>query len=99
MDLEQWLEERTLHHSQFSNLGKLVDLKVAQGLKISLCFPALNEAKTIGKEIKTIKRVLMDRVPLLDEIGVVDSGSTDRTKDIALREGALFFRPMNVCRK
>ena len=91
MDLEQWLKERTLHHSQFSNLGKLVDLKVAQGLKISLCFPALNEAKTIGKEIKIIKRVLMDRFPLLDEIGVVDSGSTDRTKDIALREGALFF--------
>ena len=46
MDLDQWLNERTFHHSQFSNLGKLVDLKVSQGLKISLCFPALNEAKT-----------------------------------------------------
>ena len=96
MDLEHWLKERTLHHSQFSNLGKLVDLKVSQGLKISLCFPALNEAKTIGKEIKIIRRALMDRYPLLDEIGVVDSGSTDRTKDISLRQGALFY-PADEC--
>ena len=91
MDLEQWLKERTLHHSQFSDLGKLVDLKVSQGLKISLCFPALNEAKTVGQEIKIIKRALMDRYPLIDEIGVVDSGSTDRTKDITLKHGALFY--------
>ena len=96
MDLEQWLKERTLHHSQFSDLGKLVDLKESQGLKISLGLPALNEAKTIGKEIKIIKRALMDRFPLLDEIGVVDSGSTDRTKDITLKQGALFY-PADEC--
>jgi glucosyl-3-phosphoglycerate synthase len=96
MDLDQWLKERTFHHSQFHKLGELVDLKEAQGLKISLCFPALNEAKTIGKEIRIIKRNLMDRYPLLDEIGVVDSGSTDRTRETTLRQGALFF-PADEC--
>lgn len=90
-DLDMWLKERTFHHSQFSNIGKLVDLKISQGLKISLCFPAFNVEKTIGKEIKIIKRTLMDRYPLIDEIGVVDSGSTDRTKDIIYRQGVRFF--------
>jgi len=89
--LDRWLKERTFHHSQFSNIGKLVDLKISQGLKISLCFPALNVEKTIGKEIKIIRRTLMDRYPLIDEIGVVDSGSTDRTKDITCRQGVRFF--------
>lgn len=88
MDLEQWLGERTFHHSQFSDVGHLVKLKKAQGQTISLCFPCLNEQKTIGKEIRVLKRALMEHQPLLDEILVVDSGSTDRTCRIAARHGA-----------
>jgi glucosyl-3-phosphoglycerate synthase len=88
MDLEQWLAERTFHHSQFSDIAHLVKLKRAQGLTISLCFPSLNEEKTIGREIRVLKRALMDRHPLLDEILVVDSGSSDRTRKIAARHGA-----------
>jgi glucosyl-3-phosphoglycerate synthase len=88
MDLERWLGERTFHHSQFSDIAHLVKLKRAQGLTISLCFPSLNEQKTIGREIRVLKRALMDRHRLLDEILVVDSGSTDRTRKIAARQGA-----------
>ena len=88
MDIEEWLAKRTFHHSQFSQVQQLVELKRAQGLAITLCLPALNEEKTIGREIRVIKRALMDRCPLLDEILVVDSGSTDRTRKIAARMGA-----------
>lgn len=91
MDLDQWLEEKTFHHSDFSDVAELVRLKREQGVTISLCFPTLNEEKTIGHEIKILKQSLMDQQPLIDEIGIVDSGSTDRTREIARSAGATVF--------
>ncbi|HUX11768.1 MAG TPA: glucosyl-3-phosphoglycerate synthase [Spirochaetia bacterium] len=90
IDLDRWMNERTFHHSQFSDIRELVARKRAQGLTISLCFPALNEERTIGREIRILRRELMERYPLLDEIGVVDSGSTDRTREVSERAGASF---------
>ncbi len=80
--------KNTFHHSDFSDLRRSVDEKERQGLTISLALPTLNEERTIGKEILVIKSELMDRFPLLDEIAVIDSGSTDRTMEIAARFGA-----------
>ena len=37
----------------------------------------------MGKVIQTIKSALMDNVPLLDEIVLIDSNSTDQTRQIA----------------
>ncbi len=88
MNPEQWLAERTFHHSQFWDLKQLVEHKEKQGLKISLCLPTLNEEQTIGKEIVILKAELHDRYPLLDEIAVIDSGSTDRTREVAASFGA-----------
>jgi glucosyl-3-phosphoglycerate synthase len=83
--------KNTFHHSDFNDIKKLVELKEAQGLKISLAFPTLNEEKTIGKEILIIKNELVDRHPLLDEIAVIDSDSTDATREIAAEFGANVF--------
>jgi len=83
-----WLETNTFHYAQFQDIGQLVDLKAQQGLKISLCLPTLNEQKTIAKEIVIMKSELMTRYPLLDEIIVIDSGSEDRTVEIAAEFGA-----------
>lgn len=83
-----WLKDNTFHHSQFSNLDELIQLKEKAGVSISLCIPSLNEEKTIGKEIVLFKSELMSRKPLVDEIAVVDSGSTDRTCEIAAEFGA-----------
>ncbi len=88
MTPEQWLSERTYHHSNFWDIRWLVEEKQRQGLKISLCLPTYNEAKTIGKEIVLLKSALKDRYPLLDEIAVIDSGSTDETREIAATFGA-----------
>lgn len=88
MKSEQWLAERTFHHSNFWDIKWLVEEKERQGLSISLCLPTLNEEKTIGQEIVILKAELADRYPLLDEIAVVDSGSTDRTCEIASSFGA-----------
>ncbi len=88
MKNEAWLAERTFHHSQFWDIKRLVEEKERQGLTISLCLPSLNEEKTIGQEIVILKAELADRYPLIDEIAVVDSGSTDRTREIAASFGA-----------
>ncbi len=66
----------------------MVEEKEKKGLKISLCIPTLNEEKTIGKEIVIFRSELMHRYPLLDEIAVIDSGSTDRTLEVAASFGA-----------
>ena len=88
MEIERWLKSNTFHHSSFWDLKKLVEEKERQGLKISLCIPTLNEEKTIGKEIVLFRSELMTRYPLLDEIAVIDSGSKDRTLEVASSFGA-----------
>ncbi len=88
MPTRKWLAEQTFHHSNFWNIKWLVEEKERQGLSISLCLPTLNEEKTIGQEIVILKAELADRYPLLDEIAVIDSGSNDRTLEIASSFGA-----------
>lgn len=87
-EIRTWLETNTFHHSEFSDYAALARDKETAGLRISLCLPTLNEEDTIGREIEVLKGELMDRVPLLDEIAVIDSGSTDRTVAIARERGA-----------
>lgn len=66
----------------------MVETKEKKGLKISLCLPTLNEEKTIGKEVILFRSELMERYPLLDEIAVIDSGSEDKTLEVAKNFGA-----------
>ena len=85
--VDRWFAENTFHSREFSDLKRLVGLKQRQGITISLGLPTLNEQLTIGKVVRTFKHALMDQVPLLDEIVVIDSGSSDRTIRVAERIG------------
>jgi len=87
-NINEWLDTNTFHHRQFWDLLNLIEVKERQGLTISLCIPTLNEEETIGKEIVVLKSELVDRYPLLDEIAVIDSGSMDRTLQMAANFGA-----------
>ena len=81
--VDKWFAENTFHADEFLDLKQLMTLKEKQGSTISLAMPALNEEKTVGKVISTIKKALMDDVPLLDELLLIDSDSVDRTREIA----------------
>ncbi len=52
-------------------------------VKISAYIVTLNEEKRLGRTLQALKQVA-------DEIFVIDSGSTDKTKEIALENGAEF---------
>lgn len=88
MKIDDWLQTNTFHHGQFWDILQIVKEKKKQGSTISLCIPTLNEEKTIGKEVLIFKSELMTRYPLLDEIVVIDSGSTDNTLEVASSFGA-----------
>ncbi len=85
---------RRFHHEQFSDVRALVDLKGAQ--RISVCIPTLNEAPTIGDIVRSVRRDLMEAVPLVDEIRVIDSGSTDATLHVAAEAGAMVHRSSEI---
>lgn len=99
MKIESWLKSNTFHHSAFWDLNALVEEKQKQDLKISLCIPTLNEEKTIGKEIVIFKSELMQRYPLLDEITVIDSDSSDQTREVASAFGAQVFLSKDILKK
>jgi glucosyl-3-phosphoglycerate synthase len=81
--VDKWFAENTFHADEFKDLKYLLALKDEQGLSISLALPALDEEETVGTVIATIKDALMVRVPLLDEMVLIDSDSSDRTREIA----------------
>jgi glucosyl-3-phosphoglycerate synthase len=78
----------TFHHRDFENLPALVAEKEAAGLRVSLCIPTLNEEGTIARVVSVLRAELLDRHRLLDELVVIDSGSTDRTRSLAADAGA-----------
>lgn len=84
---DNWLSTHTFHHRQFGDIAALVRRKRAQGVRLSLVLPTLNEARTIGAALEQLLP-LRDEALLLDEIAVFDSGSTDGTTERAIAAGA-----------
>lgn len=85
--VDKWFAENTFHANEFANMDRMLALKREQNVTISLALPALNEEKTVGKVIQTVKTALMDEAPLLDEMVLIDSDSSDRTREIAKEFG------------
>ena len=48
------------------DVDDLVDRKRARGLGISVCLPARDEEATVGHIVATVRRTLMEAVPLVD---------------------------------
>ena len=85
--VDKWFVQNTFSSSEFADLRRLLEAKERQNLRISVGLPTLNEEATVRRVIHTIRSRLMERIPLVDEIAVIDSDSDDRTRDIAREEG------------
>jgi glucosyl-3-phosphoglycerate synthase len=85
--VDRWFAENTFSSTEYDDLQRLFALKQQQGVTVSLALPTLNEAETIGEIIDQLQERLMRAVPLLDELVLIDSGSDDRTREIAASRG------------
>jgi glucosyl-3-phosphoglycerate synthase len=86
-DVSRWLSRRTYTATDYQ-AAVLAAAKRAQSRTVSVVLPALNEERTVGAIVEEIRRELVERQPLVDELVVVDSGSTDRTVAVAAKAGA-----------
>jgi glucosyl-3-phosphoglycerate synthase len=76
---------RSFDHRDYS-AAALVGAK--RGRRVSVCLPARNEAATVGATVETIYRELILAEPVVDELIVMDDGSTDETALVAEAAGA-----------
>ena len=84
-DVRLWSSRRSSQAADWP----LADLLAAKGsTRVSVVFPALDEEQTVGDLVRLVRRELMDAAPLVDELVVMDSGSTDRTAEVAAAAGA-----------
>ncbi|MEW2304558.1 glucosyl-3-phosphoglycerate synthase [Streptomyces sp. NPDC006655] len=86
-EVERWLATRSWSVTD-RPLHRILAAKQRTGQSVSVVLPALNEEETVGDIVAVIRHDLMRQVPLVDEIVVVDSGSTDRTAAVAAAAGA-----------
>ncbi len=88
-EVERWLADRSWSAAD-RPLDQLLDRKRAAGTTVSVVLPALDEEATVGAIVEVVRRELIEGlpVPLVDELVVVDSGSADRTAEVAAKAGA-----------
>ncbi|CAL9492233.1 glucosyl-3-phosphoglycerate synthase [Streptomyces levis] len=86
-EVERWLSTRSWSATE-RPLHRIMAAKQRTGRTVSVVLPALNEEETVGDIAAVIRHDLMLQVPLVDELVVVDSGSTDRTAEVAAAAGA-----------
>lgn len=94
--VDRWFAESSFHHAEFEDLRRLMDLKEKQGITISAVLPTLNESATIAAIVRAARVELMEKVPFLDELLVIDSDSEDDTRELAEAEGARVVRHPDV---
>lgn len=88
-EVERWLADRSWSAAD-RPLDQLLDRKRAAGTTVSVVLPALDEEATVGAIVEVIRRELIEGLPfpLVDELVVIDSGSADRTAEVAAKAGA-----------
>jgi glucosyl-3-phosphoglycerate synthase len=86
-EVERWLTRRSWSVAD-RTLDRLLAAKAARGTTVSVVLPALDEEETVGGIVSVIRRELMEKTRLVDELVVIDSGSADATAKVAAEAGA-----------
>ena len=76
--------------------AQLLAAKQQAGTRISVVIPARDEQRTVGRVVAVLRQALITDLPLVDEIVVMDSDSTDATGSVAARAGATVHRAKDV---
>ena len=87
-EVHAWLRDRS-SRAQRWQASALAEAKGAA--RVSVVLPACNERQTVGHIVAAIRTALVESPPLVDEIVVIDSRSTDDTARVAAEAGARVF--------
>jgi glucosyl-3-phosphoglycerate synthase len=86
-EVSEWLRRRTYRASTYS-AACLLEAKRRDDCTVSVVLPARNEEATVGAIVDAVRSAFVERVALVDELVVMNSGSTDRTACVAADAGA-----------
>jgi glucosyl-3-phosphoglycerate synthase len=89
-DARAWFQHRTTSATSLAEIDfdALLRAKRRGGHRVSVVLPARNEETTVGRLVTDLRERWMRRVPLVDELLVIDSDSTDATAAVARAAGA-----------
>jgi glucosyl-3-phosphoglycerate synthase len=93
IDCHTWFAEAT---SSWSDWPTSAVLAAKGTTRVSVVIPARDEAATIGTIVSAIRTELVEDVPLVDELVVIDSDSRDTSAAIAARNGAIVYSARDV---
>ena len=83
--VREWSARRTYGSGDF----RAADLVAAKrGRRVSVVLPARDEESTVGGIVTALRTRLVEQVPLIDELVVMDSHSSDATARVARDAGA-----------
>lgn len=88
---EAWFLQKTSTWRDWP-LPQVSDSKGRRQATVSVVIPARNEERTVGGVVTAVRDELVRKVPLVDEVVVMDSDSTDATAEVAEQAGATVFR-------
>ena len=89
----EWFERST---SSWRDWDPAALVAAKAGRRVSLVIPARDEQATIGGIVERIRTDLVETLPLVDELVVIDSDSGDATADEAARHGATVYRARDI---
>lgn len=92
---QRWFRQRTSHWRDWTSEW-LVDRKERAGIQISVVIPARNEERTVSGVVRALREKLVLETPLIDELVVIDSDSTDATAKIAAEAGATVYAARKI---
>jgi len=92
---DAWFTRRTSRWQDWPP-ERLLAAKQQHGVTVSVVIPARNEQRTVGSVVGSVAHSLIETVPLVDELIVMDSDSTDATAEVAARAGAVVYPASEV---
>jgi glucosyl-3-phosphoglycerate synthase len=92
---QAWYGRRSSHWRDWPT-EVLLEGKRRVGARISVVIPARNEERTVASVVGSLRAALVERVPLVDEVVVIDSDSADGTAAQAAKAGATVHRARDI---
>jgi len=90
-----WYKRRTWHWRDWP-AEVLLEQKLRSGARISVVIPARDEERTVAGVVAALRAALVERIPLIDEVVVIDSDSADGTAAGAASAGATVHRARDI---